>query len=331
MKATAQAPAADLPPRHEKGTAHSRRSVKADTVETPNPSGDEPRATGPDPTHPAGIRATARLRATHNGRTTTLPLLHSDGPFHLRRLRPRGDRARVCVLGAMSAPLGGDRLAMDITAEAHTRLEVTTAAATISLPGSTPDPATYDVRLTVGKDASLHWLPQPLISAGGSTLHQTYRVELASTSRLLLREEQLLGRSAEPPGHLSTRLTVRRDGRPILDQHTAYGAPAPAWDGPAVLGGYRATGQLLLITPDLDAPPAAVLFGDPGGGQCVLAPLADSAALLATAVAPTLAQLRRLLDAALTHTYLAPEHPVRAAHYTRSRHSSIRPRPSKST
>ncbi|MFD7996713.1 urease accessory protein UreD [Streptomyces mexicanus] len=205
----------------------------------------------------------------------------------------------------MSAPLGGDRLALDITAQARTQLEVTTAAATIALPGSTPDPATYDVRLTVGEDASLHWLPQPLISARGSTLHQAYRVELARTSQLLLREEQLLGHTAEPPGHLSTRLTVQRDGRPILDQHTVYGTPASAWDSPAVLGGHRATGQLLLVVPDLDRPPATVFLGDPATGQCILAPLADSTALLATAVAPTLAQLRRLLDAALAHLPVA--------------------------
>ncbi|MEW2623354.1 urease accessory protein UreD [Streptomyces sp. NPDC048106] len=306
MKTAAPAPAAGLSPRHPQGEPHTPRSLTAATVDTPAPSGDAPHATGPTPAHPAGVRATARLRATHNGRTTTVPLLHSDGPFHLRRLRPRGERARVCVLGAMSAPLGGDRLALDITAEAHTRLEVSTAAATLALRGPTPDPATYDVRLTVGEDASLHWLPQPLISAGGSTLHQTYRVELARTARLLLREEQLLGRSAEPPGHLSTRLTVRRDDRPILDQHTFYGAPAPAWDGPAVLADHRATGQLLLVTPDLGTPLDTVLIDDLAGGQCVLAPLADSTALLATAVAPTLARLRSLLDRALSQLTGAP-------------------------
>lgn len=276
------------------------------TAAAPAPAGDLPTTRA----HPTGVRATARLRATHNGRTTTLPLLHSDGPFHLRRLRPRGERARVCVLGAMSAPLGGDRLALDVTAEARTRLEVTTSAATIALRGPTTDPATYDVRLTVGEHASLHWLPQPLISARGSTLHQTYRVELAATSRLLLREEQLLGRTAEPSGHLSTRLTVRRDGRPVLDQHTVYGAPAPAWDGPSVLGGHRATGQLLLVDPEPVPLPEPVLLGDPERGQCVLAPLADGTALLATAVAPTPTLLRDLLDTALAHASDAAASPV---------------------
>ncbi|MBB1262500.1 urease accessory protein UreD, partial [Streptomyces alkaliterrae] len=209
-----------------------------------------------------GVRATARVRAAHNGHTTTLPLLRSDGPFHLRRLRPRAGRARVSVIGAMSAPLGGDRLRIDVTADPSAELELTTAAATIALRGATTTPAAYDVRLTVGDHASLNWLPEPLISTRDSVLHQSYTVELAATARLLLREEQVLGRSAEPPGHLVTRLTVRRDGRPLLDQQTAYGDPAPAWDGPAVLGGHRATGQLLLVDPTRPLPTEPLLIGD---------------------------------------------------------------------
>ncbi|PWI06763.1 urease accessory protein UreD [Streptomyces sp. NWU339] len=200
----------------------------------------------------------------------------------------------------MSAPLGGDRLTLDITAEAHARLEVTTAAATVALRGPTTDAATYDVRLTVGEHATLHWLPQPLISTHGSTLHQTFTVDLTPTSTLLLREEQLLGRTAQPPGHLTTRLTVRHNGRPILDQHTAYGDPVPAWNSPAVLGSHRATGQLLYISPHLDAQYTPQIIGDdPETGHAILTPLADAPALLATAVAPTPDHLRRLLDTAL--------------------------------
>ncbi|MCX2927314.1 urease accessory protein UreD [Streptomyces sp. NEAU-W12] len=265
------------------------------------------RSAGPAPAHPSGVTATARIRATHNGRTTTVPLLHSDGPFHLRRLRGRGEQARVCVLGAMSAPLGGDRLALDITAETRARLEVTSAAATIALRGPTTAPATYGVRVRVGDDASLHWLPEPLISTRDSTLHQMFAVDLAPTAHLLMREEQLLGRSGEPPGHLTTRLTVRRGGRPLLDQHTAYGYPAPAWDGPAVLGAHRATGQLLLVDPGLDTPQKPHVIGDdPAEGHAVLTPLADPQALVATAVAPTPARLRHLLDTALTYVHETP-------------------------
>jgi urease accessory protein len=252
------------------------------------------------PGHPDGVHATARIRATYNGRVTTLPQLRGDGPFHLRRMRTGGKAATVGIIGAMSAPLGGDRLALDITAEDRAELEVTTAAATLALRGPTSAPATYDVRLTAGEQACLRWLPQPLISAADSNLHQTCTVNLAATSRLLLREEQLLGRANEKPGHLVSRIRVHHAGRPLLDQHTAYGDPEPGWDSPAVLNGHRAVGQLLLVAPELDVRRDPVLLGDgTKSGSAVLAPLAGGPALLATAVAPTSSALRELLDEAL--------------------------------
>ncbi|MFL4909775.1 urease accessory protein UreD [Streptomyces sp. MMS24-I2-30] len=118
------------------------------------------------PGHPHGVRATASIRATYNGRVTTLPHLRSDGPFHLRRMRTGGRAARVGIIGAMSAPLGGDRLTLDITADDRAELDVTTAAATLALRGPTTAPATYDVQLTAGEGAGLRWLPQPGESRG---------------------------------------------------------------------------------------------------------------------------------------------------------------------
>ncbi|MEU3657277.1 urease accessory protein UreD [Streptomyces sp. NPDC032161] len=252
--------------------------------------------------HPHGVRATARIHATHNGRATTLPRLRSDGPFHLRRMRTDGNSAKVGIIGAMSAPLGGDRLTIDVTVEDRAVLEVTTAAAAVALRGATTAPATYDVRLTAGEHAGLRWLPQPLISAAGSNLRQTCRVELAPTARLLLREEQILGRADEDPGHLVSRLLVHRAGRPLLDQQAAYGSPEPGWDGPAGLNGHRAVGQILLVDPKMGTRHDPVLLREGSRDGCaVLTPLANGPALLATAVAPTPSTLRELLDEALAH------------------------------
>lgn len=214
-------------------------------------------------------------------------------PAHRRPRRHRGNHRRN------ERPLGGDRLTLDITAEDRAELEVTTAAATLALRGPTSDPATYDVCLTVGEHAYLRWLPKPLISAAGSNLRQTYSIELAATARLFLREEQLLGRAGEEPGHLVSRLLAHRAGHPLLDQHTAYRSPEPGWDGPAILGGHRATGQLLVVDPRLDTRRDPLLLG--GGsreGCAVLTPLAGGPAVLATAVAPTSSALRELLDEA---------------------------------
>lgn len=62
-------------------------------------------------------------------------------------------------------PLGGDRLRIEATAQQSAALHITSAAATLALPGPTPEHATYDVHLTVAEDAELHWLPKPLICA----------------------------------------------------------------------------------------------------------------------------------------------------------------------
>lgn len=257
----------------------------------------------PDPAPAAhGLRATARVTArTGTDGTTRLPVLDGEGPLALRRVRAHGKQARVCVVGAMSAPLGGDRLRIEATAEDGADLCVTAAAATVALPGRTGGHATYDVELTVGEGARLEWLPEPLISAEGSDLRMTTTVHLAPTARLVLREEQVLGRSGERTGRLSSRLTVRRAGRTLLDQETAYGPGAPGWDTAAVLGGNRATGQLLVVDPAYEDRPAEVLLlgTGPGEGQGVRSPLAGPAALT-TAVAPDALRVRRLLDAAGT-------------------------------
>ncbi|UGY94881.1 urease accessory protein UreD [Streptomyces gobiensis] len=240
-----------------------------------------------------GVTATARITAAPDGRGgTTLPDLVSDGPLALRRTRAHGRHAEVTLVGAMSAPLGGDRLSLVTTVRPHAVLHITTAAATVALPGRTADPAHYDTTHTVGDGAELRWLPEPLISAHGCDLRMTTRVHLAATARLVLREEQILGRTGETSGRLTTRLTVHRDGRPLLDQELSYGPGVPGWDSGAVLAGHRAVGQFLLVDPALEKRPAAPrLLGE----TAVLTPLSGPA-LLITAVAPDALQLRRALD-----------------------------------
>ncbi|MFP1628453.1 urease accessory protein UreD [Streptomyces sp. 5K101] len=238
------------------------------------------------------IEATARVVADRSG----LPVLVSDGPLALRRTRATGPGSKVTVVGAMSAPLGGDRLAIEAEVCEGARLTVDSAAATIALPGPTGELARYDVTLKAGEDSVLHWLPEQLIAARGSTLHQRTRVELAPGARLVLREEQILGRHGEEPGTLVTRLTAHRAGRPLLDTELACGPGAPGgWDGPAVLAGHRAVGQLLVVDPAYTDKPLEPLVLGP---TAALAPLAGPAVLV-TAVAADARALRKLLDEGL--------------------------------
>ncbi|MGW0776689.1 urease accessory protein UreD [Streptomyces sp. NPDC002835] len=248
-----------------------------------------------------GIEATARIVADGAG----LPVLAGDGPIALRRTRAHGPGLRVTMVGAMSAPLGGDRLAVDATVRDGTLLTVDSAAATIALPGREPVPARYDITLDVGEDAELRWLPEQLIAVRGSDLRTHTRVRLAAGARLVLREEQILGRYGEEPGTLTTRLTVHRAGRPLLDTELACGPGAPGgWDGPAVLAGHRAVGQLLVVEPAFeDKPPEPRLLGP----TAALTPLAGPAALV-TALAPDALTLRRVLDEAQQDLLGGPHH-----------------------
>ncbi|MFE2530180.1 urease accessory protein UreD [Streptomyces sp. NPDC059371] len=246
----------------------------------------------------AGVRATARIEARDDGRGgTSLPVLDGEGPLALRRVRSGGPEARVMLVGAMSGPLGGDRLAVETRVGPGARLRVGSAAATIALPGQAKGEARYDMRLDVADGGELWWLPEQLISAGGSELSVSSRIEFRSGARLVFREEQVLGRVGEEPGRLTSRLTVRCDGRALLDQELACGPGAPGgWDGPAVLAGHRALGQLVIVRPEFerDLPTARPL-----GEYAALTPLAGPAVLV-TALARDALLLRRVLDEALS-------------------------------
>ncbi|MFI5876866.1 urease accessory protein UreD [Streptomyces sp. NPDC051445] len=245
----------------------------------------------------SGVHATARIGARDDGRGgTSLPVLESDGPLALRRTRGTGGEARVMLVGAMSGPLGGDRFRVEADIGAGARLRVGSAAATIALPGQAKDEAHYDVRLAVADGGELHWLPEQLISARGSDLSVTTRADLQAGARLVLREEQVLGRAGEEPGRLTSRLTVRIAGGVVLDQELSCGPGAPGgWDGPAVLAGHRAVGQVVLVRPEFEGEPAVARRV--AEDACVM-PLAGPAALV-TAVAPDALRLRRVLDEAL--------------------------------
>ena len=182
-------------------------------------------------------------------------------------------------------------------------LRVTSAAATISLPSRVPAPADYDLDLRVDDGATLDWLPEPVVAGAGSELRMTTRVRLGAGARLLLREEQILGRAGEPPGRITSRLTVCHPST-VLDQQTDTGAPG--WDGPAVLAGHRALGQLLICDPSLtDAPLPAEDLSEPPV-EAALLPLAGGTAVLLTAVAPDGLLLRRALRHRLADRGLAP-------------------------
>lgn len=122
------------------------------------------------------------------------------------------------------------------------------------------------------------------------------RVALEPTGRLLLREELVLGRHGEEPGALRQRFRVRLGGRPLYDQELSVGPAAEGWHGPAVTGGHRALGSVLVVDPASREAPEDMPAAGPLGGDAAVMPLAGPAVLLG-ALAPDTVELRHRLEA----------------------------------
>lgn len=228
------------------------------------------------------MEAHARVRVAASGRFAEL---RSEAPLTLRW-------ADGClyVVGSAFSPLGGDDLRLDVEVEAGAGLTVRTVAASVAQPAPSGLPSRLTVSARVGPGASLWWLPEPGIATAGAVHESVARLDLADDAEVVWREEVVLGRHGEPGGEWRSRWRVTRAGRPLLSQDTAIGGPD--WASPAVAGGARAAGSLLLTGP-ADIPAAAC-----GPGAAVM-PLAPGRAALVSALAPDALTLRRRLDAAL--------------------------------
>ncbi|MFD5470367.1 urease accessory protein UreD [Streptomyces sp. NPDC127105] len=255
------------------------------------------------------MRAHARLAVTADrhlsgGTRTRISRLRSEAPLIWRptipsavepagRWNPPG-AAHVALAAAAAGPVGGDHLRLDVEVAAGAALVVRGVAATLVLPGPHGRPSHTETRLRVAPAGTLVWLPEPVIAAGRCDHYATTRIELEPGARLLVREELLLGRHGETPGTVRQRLRVTLAGRPLHDQEFAVGPDVPGWRGPAVTGGRRTLGTLLVVAPGSPALPPA-----PPTADAAVMPLSPGVTLL-TALADDALTLRRYLDRGLT-------------------------------
>ena len=250
-------------------------------------------------------RATAKSAAV-----TRITHLRSDPPLVLRPTNPAGPEplqrwnlpglspVRVSLVAGAAGPIGGDDLHLSIDVGPGAALVLRSIAATLVLPGPHGQPSRSEVTVRVAEHGTLVWLPGPTIAAQGCYHHAITHVTLEPDARLLAREELVFGRHGEEPGLIRQRLRVCIGSRPLYDQEIAAGPGAAGWDGPAVTGGRRALGSLLIVDPD---------WGNHREHARVPGAAADTALLplsgpgiLVTALAHDALTLRHRRDASLT-------------------------------
>lgn len=257
--------------------------------------------------HAAARLSVAGDKPNARSEHTRITGLHSESPLLLRPTHPArvdeplrrwaeraGSPLWVALVAGAAGPVGGDCLELTVDVGPGANLVLRAVAATLALPGAHGDPSRSNVYIRVAEGATLVWLPGPVIAAGGCRHHATTRIELEPGARLLAREELILGRHGEQPGTAHQRLRVSIADRPVHDQELSVGPDQPGSDGPAVTGGHRAVGSLLMVDPDHR--PAAEADFDMGEGDVAVMPL-DGPVTLVTALSPDALGLRRHLEA----------------------------------
>ncbi len=204
--------------------------------------------------------------------------------------------ATVTLVAGSAGPIGGDRLRLQIEVGSNSMLVLSEVAATLVLPGPNGEESTMEIDIRVGANGTLVWLPEPVIGARGCRHRTNIHVRLLSGARLLLREELVLGRHGEQPGCLRQHLRAQIDSRPFLDQELAVGLDATGWDGPAVSGGQRALGSLLVVDPAWGK--ASPRIVDSLGKDAAILQLPGPAVLMSV-LAPDTLLLRRQLQRGL--------------------------------
>ena len=141
--------------------------------------------------------------------------LYQSGCAKLMLPKTYGDMTEAVLLNTAGGITGGDRLDIDLTADASS-LIVTTQTAE-RLYRSSTEPAKVDVKLTAKSAATLHWLPQETIIFEGAELDRTIRLDMAADSSCLLAETIILGREAMGEQvhncHFTDKWRLYRDGQ----------------------------------------------------------------------------------------------------------------------
>ncbi|KXP10840.1 urease accessory protein UreD [Tsukamurella pseudospumae] len=193
---------------------------------------------------PRGPRTVA-VRQRHGGTLQTLRPLYLDdsGQVTYHVVNPGGGCLR------------GDTYAIDIDLEAGARVVVTTQSATKVY--RTPDgAAAQHMRIRLGPDSVLEYVPDALILYREATYRQTCTVELDESASLVLAEIVTPGWSPDGArfryGELRMRTEIHRGGRLLAVDNLLIEPGSADPSGVGFLDGRTHVGSLTAVDPRVD-------------------------------------------------------------------------------
>ncbi|HTW10656.1 MAG TPA: urease accessory protein UreD [Acidimicrobiales bacterium] len=202
----------------------------------------------------------------------------------------------VYLVGTAATPVGADEVVIEVIVEAGARLVMRSAASAIAWASTG---ARLEIVVTVEPGGQLDWHLKPLVASSRCQYRQVANVQLAEGASARWVEEIVLGRHNEEPGSLALRLDFDYAGRPLLRHEVRVGPGATGWDGPGVLGVYRAVSTVVGAGPAQVAEDHSATTGTEPSGDGP-APLwafmeLDGPGFLAQAMGQDLTEVRRCL------------------------------------
>ncbi len=254
------------------------------------------------PAQPRAIGSVRLSTKTHAGHSV-LDGLYQKGAA--KAVFPRANVGLTAVLLNTSGGVtGGDRFCYEAEAGPGTHLTLTTQACERAYRAQDGETGRVSTTLRVADGASLWWLPQETLVFDGCALERRLACDIAGTGRGLIVEPICLGRlamgEAQVHGHISDRISITRDGAPLVEDAWCLSGDITAQMAQSATGGGAAAMvSLTYIAPDAEARLAAVRAHLPKtGGASLLADdvlvlrlLAPSGYALRASLLPILDQL----------------------------------------
>lgn len=205
-----------------------------------------------------GWHARLRLEVEARAGRCVLARREHEGPLRVQKaLYPEGDAVcQTLILHPPAGIAGGDRLEIDYAVRAGAHAQATTPGAGKWYKSIGPL-ATQDVRLDVGPDAALEWLPQEVIVFDQAKALATTTVTLAPGARAIGWDILCLGRAASgeqfKTGSYRQRFRLQdAEGQALWQEAMHLQGSDDAMTSAIALGGHTVFGSLWLagVAPD---------------------------------------------------------------------------------
>ncbi len=175
----------------------------------------------------------------------------------MKALFTRSSDVQAILINTSGGLTGGDRIDLECSAGANSKLTLTTQAAERAYRAQSGQ-AEMHSRLSVAAGATLEWLPQELILFEGCALSRSLHVDLEHNSRALIVEPVIFGRAAmgETLQHIwfKDRISLYREGTPLyLDGVDLTGDSVAHLAQRATGQGAGAMASVLYVAPDAEA------------------------------------------------------------------------------